>query len=174
VRSRPGHNAPEAAGEARGTTVHAPGQGATPAAGTADLPTRARRGPGQPAWECTTVARGLPAVDGARPGALGAGPDAAGDGGPVPARADAERTDSGLPVRVRQANIVPELRDDPAVSETDDEDVVRPPEQVRRMMSSYQTGTRRGRTDAARLLGGASGAPAATPSEPTDEDPQAT
>ncbi|MBM0278294.1 histidine kinase, partial [Micromonospora sp. STR1s_6] len=103
----------------------------------------------------------------------GAAPVAAGDGGPVPARPEAARTDSGLPVRVRQANIVPELRDDPAASEAEDEEVVRPPEQVRRMMSSYQTGTRRGRTDAARLLGGATGTPAATPG-PTDEDPEAT
>ncbi len=61
------------------------------------------------------------------------------------------QTESGLPVRVRQANIAPELRDEPA--EADTVDIVRPPEQVRRMMSSYQTGTRRGRTDAARLLG---------------------
>ncbi|MET8091176.1 nitrate- and nitrite sensing domain-containing protein [Micromonospora sp. NPDC005220] len=149
-------------------------QRTTPATGAPDLPTRARRGAGQPALEAPTVPTGLPAVDRARAEAHDAAPVAAGDGGPVPARAEAERTDSGLPVRVRQANIVPELRDDPAVSETDDEDVVRPPEQVRRMMSSYQTGTRRGRTDAARLLGGASGAPAATPSEPTDEDPQVT
>lgn len=65
------------------------------------------------------------------------------------------RTGAGLPVRVRQASIVPELRDDPATADDSDgdEDVARPPEQVRRMMSSYQTGTRRGRTDAARLLG---------------------
>ncbi|MGW5560961.1 nitrate- and nitrite sensing domain-containing protein [Micromonospora sp. NPDC003944] len=149
-------------------------QRTTPAPGTPDLPTRARRGLTQPALEAPTVPTGLPAVD--RPRSKGRDPEPveAGDGGPVPAPAEAERTDSGLPVRVRQANIVPELRDDPAVSETDDEDVVRPPEQVRRMMSSYQTGTRRGRTDAARLLGGASGTPAATPPEPTDEDPQAT
>ncbi|MEU7976316.1 histidine kinase, partial [Micromonospora sp. NPDC049089] len=141
----------------------------------ADLPTRARRGPAQPALEAPTVPTGLPAVDTTRPEPSGEEAAPAGDGGPAPASADAERTDSGLPVRVRQANIVPELRDDPAVSETDDEDVVRPPEQVRRMMSSYQTGTRRGRTDAARLLGGASGAPVTTtPSEPADEDPQAT
>ncbi|MGW4501707.1 hypothetical protein ACWENR_24240 [Micromonospora sp. NPDC004336] len=51
---------------------------------------------------------------------------------------------------------MPELRDEPAEADHD-EDTVRPPEQVRRMMSSYQTGTRRGRTDAARLLGGAGG-----------------
>ncbi|MER7460526.1 nitrate- and nitrite sensing domain-containing protein [Micromonospora sp. NPDC126480] len=61
------------------------------------------------------------------------------------------QTESGLPVRVRQASIAPELRDEPA--ETEAVDSVRAPEQVRRMMSSYQSGTRRGRTDAARLLG---------------------
>ncbi|MBQ1021328.1 nitrate- and nitrite sensing domain-containing protein [Micromonospora sp. D93] len=160
--------------EAEADTVLPTRQRTTPASGTPDLPTRARRGPGQPALEAPTVPTGLPAVERVRPEARDAEPVAAGDGGPMPARAETDRTDSGLPVRVRQASIVPELRDDPAMSETDDEDVVRPPEQVRRMMSSYQTGTRRGRTDAARLLGGASGAPAATPSEPTDEDPQAT
>ncbi|MFG3579452.1 sensor histidine kinase [Micromonospora chersina] len=72
------------------------------------------------------------------------------------------RTDGGLPVRVRQASLAPELRHDPSTPDDDgDDDAVRPPEQVRRMMSSYQSGTRRGRTDAARLLGGAheAGAP---------------
>ncbi|MCG5465652.1 nitrate- and nitrite sensing domain-containing protein [Micromonospora sp. MED01] len=166
--------APTTDEEAEVDTVLPTRQRTTPATGTPDLPTRARRGPAQPALEAPTVPTGLPAVDRSRTETPDGEPAPAGDGGPMPARAEAERTDSGLPVRVRQANIVPELRDDPAVSETDDEDVVRPPEQVRRMMSSYQTGTRRGRTDAARLLGGASGAPAATPSEPTDEDPQAT
>ncbi|MDG4782623.1 nitrate- and nitrite sensing domain-containing protein [Micromonospora sp. WMMD961] len=156
-------------------------QRTTPASGAPELPTRARRGPSQPALEAPTVPTGLPAVDRTRgadrvdaPIAADDGPTvASADSGPRPGQAEAAHTDSGLPVRVRQANIVPELRDDPAESESDDEDVVRPPEQVRRMMSSYQTGTRRGRTDAARLLGGASGAsPAATP-EPSDEDPQA-
>ncbi|MEV4215798.1 nitrate- and nitrite sensing domain-containing protein [Micromonospora sp. NPDC049662] len=132
----------------------------------ADLPTRARRVLGQPALEGPTVPTGLPAVE--RAGTGGSEPST--DGGPVPARTETDRTGSGLPVRVRQANIVPELRDDPAATESDEEDVVRPPEQVRRMMSSYQTGTRRGRTDAARLLGGA---PGATP-DSTDEEPQAT
>ncbi|MBM0257226.1 hypothetical protein, partial [Micromonospora sp. 4G55] len=74
----------------------------------------------------------------------------------TPAGTDGAVTDSGLPVRVRQANIVPELRGEQAAEDGDaDEQATRPPEQVRRMMSSYQTGTRRGRTDAARLLGGA-------------------
>ncbi|PWR05143.1 histidine kinase [Micromonospora acroterricola] len=150
-------------------------QRATPATGPSELPSRARRALGQPALEGPTVPTGLPAVDRVGPAdnsGLGAPvPDV--DGGPAPARAEADRTGSGLPVRIRQASIVPELRDDPAAAETDEEDVARPPEQVRRMMSSYQTGTRRGRTDAARLLGGASGAPPATP-ESTDEDPQTT
>ncbi|MEO3774900.1 nitrate- and nitrite sensing domain-containing protein [Micromonospora sp. B9E7] len=156
-------------------------QRTTPATGAPELPTRARRGPSQPALEAPTVPTGLPAVDRTRGAdrvdaaivADDAPAVATGDSGPTPGQAEPAHTDSGLPVRVRQANIVPELRDDPAESESDDEDVVRPPEQVRRMMSSYQTGTRRGRTDAARLLGGASGAsPAATP-ESSDEDPQA-
>ncbi|SCL69151.1 sensor histidine kinase [Micromonospora peucetia] len=84
------------------------------------------------------------------------GPGPTATGGPAPtAREVTARTGAGLPVRVRQASIVPELRDDPATADDSDgdEDVARPPEQVRRMMSSYQTGTRRGRTDAARLLG---------------------
>ncbi|TDC63951.1 sensor histidine kinase [Micromonospora sp. KC207] len=142
------------------------------------LPVRPRHPAGQSALDAPTVPTGLPittprplahdaapnstvarpghadepaeiAADGAAP-AASAGPADA----PVPAPAPVRRTDSGLPVRVRQANIVPELREDPA-AQPDDEDTIRPPEQVRRMMSSYQTGTRRGRTDAARLLGGA-------------------
>ncbi|WUI56135.1 nitrate- and nitrite sensing domain-containing protein [Micromonospora zamorensis] len=146
----------------------------TPATGTPELPTRVRRTQGQPALEGPTLPTGLPAVNGARPTA-GTDPtesDVNGDDRPGPERAEADRTNAGLPVRVRQASIAPELRDEPA-TESDHDDVVRQPEQVRKMMSSYQTGTRRGRTDAARLLGGASDAqPAATP-EPA-EDPDVT
>ncbi|MEU2615781.1 nitrate- and nitrite sensing domain-containing protein [Micromonospora sp. NPDC007271] len=82
------------------------------------------------------------------------------------------RTDLGLPVRVRQASLAPELRQEPSNPDTeqDDDEAVRPPEQVRRMMSSYQSGTRRGRTDAARLLDGAHGAG----DEPDSGDGQAT
>ncbi|MFF0252505.1 nitrate- and nitrite sensing domain-containing protein [Micromonospora zamorensis] len=146
----------------------------TPATGTPELPTRVRRTQGQPALEGPTLPTGLPAVNGTRP-TVGTDPtesDVNGDDRPGPERAEADRTKAGLPVRVRQASIVPELRDEPA-TESDHDDVVRQPEQVRKMMSSYQTGTRRGRTDAARLLGGASDAqPAATP-EPA-EDPDVT
>ncbi|MFI7609004.1 nitrate- and nitrite sensing domain-containing protein [Micromonospora sp. NPDC049366] len=122
-------------------------------AGLQGLPTRARRAPEQQAaLDGPTYPTGLPTT---LPRALDGGTAAPAERGPAPARSEASQTDSGLPVRVRQANIVPELRDDPATtSADDDEDTVRPPEQVRRMMSSYQTGTRRGRTEAARLLGG--------------------
>ncbi|MER5336237.1 nitrate- and nitrite sensing domain-containing protein [Micromonospora sp. NPDC002717] len=138
------------------------------------LPTRARGASMQPALDGPTFPTGLP-VAAARPavaapqtfaptedGPAGAAPAETGTGTPAaagPARVpcpEQVRTDSGLPVRVRQASIVPELRDEPAAGD-DDPDTVRPPEQVRRMMSSYQSGTRRGRTDAARLLGGAGG-----------------
>ncbi|PWU44480.1 histidine kinase, partial [Micromonospora globispora] len=114
---------------------------------------------GQPALDGPTIPIGLMTIghsDG----------DAADDptpADPAPADADGDApagTDTGLPVRVRQASLVPELRNEPSPPDAEpDEDAVRPPEQVRRMMSSYQSGTRRGRTDAARLLGGATHQP---------------
>ncbi|RKN34474.1 sensor histidine kinase [Micromonospora musae] len=116
------------------------------------LPSRTRRVPEQAALEGPTVPTGLPL---AVPRAAADAPaPTRPEGGPLPSRTEPPQTDSGLPVRVRQANIVPELRDDPAATVADeDEEMVRQPEQVRRMMSSYQKGTRRGRTEAARLLG---------------------
>ncbi|MFG1950742.1 nitrate- and nitrite sensing domain-containing protein [Micromonospora sp. NPDC048830] len=118
------------------------------------LPVRTRR-TAQPALDGPTVPGGLPLATSRTP------PTEAADGGtdapapaPTAAAAPGRLTDAGLPVRVRQANIVPELRDDPSAHGADEEeDGLRPPEQIRRMMSSYQTGTRRGRSDAARLLG---------------------
>ncbi|MFI6129304.1 nitrate- and nitrite sensing domain-containing protein [Micromonospora sp. NPDC051141] len=78
---------------------------------------------------------------------------------PAAEAAPPPQTDAGLPVRVRQASLVPELRHErPEADDDGADDTARAPEQVRRMMSSYQSGTRRGRTDAARLLGGAHGA----------------
>ncbi|SCL19311.1 Signal transduction histidine kinase [Micromonospora pallida] len=143
----------------------------TPTEDESGLPTRARRWPGQSALDGPTFPTGLPvAVPRTEPERK-----VEHHGGPTPCpAAEPPRTDSGLPLRVRQANLAPELRDEPpAVDTPEDDEAVRPPEQVRRMMSSYQTGTRRGRTDAARLLGG----PARGP-EPTDtpdgEDRQAT
>ncbi|MEV4760048.1 nitrate- and nitrite sensing domain-containing protein [Micromonospora sp. NPDC049559] len=78
-------------------------------------------------------------------------------GGPGQPPAGGGTTPSGLPFRVRQASLAPALKTDqagtgPTEPAADDEEAPRPPEKVRRMMSSYQTGTRRGRSDAARLM----------------------
>ncbi|MFI0484237.1 nitrate- and nitrite sensing domain-containing protein [Actinomadura sp. 9N215] len=97
-----------------------------------------------------------PAGHGVRPGSDGPAP---GDGGhpathepedrsPVP---DISITPSGLPVRVPQANLAEPLRtDEPVVDEgPEDEDPGRSPEEIQRIMGSYQRGTRQGRSDAA-------------------------
>ncbi|MFY1690527.1 nitrate- and nitrite sensing domain-containing protein [Plantactinospora sp. WMMB782] len=92
-------------------------------------------------------------------------PDAAGSGaagtpagspstgtGSGPARGSASLTPSGLPVRVRQASLAQPLRggNDRPEPEPAEEATPRTPEQIRRMMSAYQSGTRRGRSDAER------------------------
>ncbi|TDC50757.1 HAMP domain-containing protein [Actinomadura sp. KC345] len=72
------------------------------------------------------------------------------DQSPVP---DSSTTPSGLPVRVPQANLAEPLRtDEPgAAAEPEEEDAPgRSPEEIQRIMGSYQRGTRQGRSDAAR------------------------
>ncbi|WP_239120948.1 sensor histidine kinase [Catellatospora chokoriensis] len=68
-----------------------------------------------------------------------------------PSTAPAMHAPTGLPARVRQASIAPQLRD--ALPEPDGEPTeeirTRDPEQVRAAMSSFQLGTRLGRSDAA-------------------------
>lgn len=65
----------------------------------------------------------------------------------------AEFTPSGLPLRVPQANLAPPLRDDtPTQPDFEDDDDERSPEEIRAMMGSLQSGTRLGRTEAARML----------------------
>lgn len=59
------------------------------------------------------------------------------------------RTPSGLPWRVRQASLPPQLRDD-SDGFGEEEQPHRDPELVRRMMSAYQRGTERGRSEATR------------------------
>ncbi|MEW2358157.1 nitrate- and nitrite sensing domain-containing protein [Spirillospora sp. NPDC029432] len=69
---------------------------------------------------------------------------------PVP---DIDSTPSGLPVRVPQANLAPPLRTDEPLTEPEPEpepDQGRSPEDILRIMGSYQRGTRRGRSEAAR------------------------
>jgi hypothetical protein len=154
----------------------------TPSEGGSELPTRARRWSDQAALDGPTFPTGLPVTTPrGEPGAAGpAGSptepaSVTPPAGPTPGpRDEMPRTGSGLPFRVRQANLAPELREEAAtVDGGADDEAVRPPEQVRRMMSSYQTGTQRGRTDAARLLGGPARGPE-QPDGPGDEDSQAT
>jgi hypothetical protein len=76
---------------------------------------------------------------------------------PVPP-ADGGDTEDGLPRRVRQANLVPQLRR-PTGAPPVEPDVapLRSPEQIRSIMSALQSGTTRGRIDAARYLPGPDG-----------------
>ncbi|MFI0405435.1 nitrate- and nitrite sensing domain-containing protein [Actinomadura sp. 3N508] len=69
-----------------------------------------------------------------------------------PPVSDISSTPSGLPVRVPQANLADPLRtDEPVVADEPDEhdDPGRSPEEIQRIMGSYQRGTRQGRSDAA-------------------------
>ncbi|MFG1998835.1 nitrate- and nitrite sensing domain-containing protein [Spirillospora sp. NPDC048911] len=60
-------------------------------------------------------------------------------------------TPGGLPVRVPQASLAPALKtEEPAVvEEPDEDDPGRSPEEIQRIMGSYQRGTERGRSEAA-------------------------
>ncbi|MFF4773780.1 nitrate- and nitrite sensing domain-containing protein [Microtetraspora fusca] len=62
-------------------------------------------------------------------------------------------TPSGLPFRVPQASIAPALRDDAQAGAADEDDDDRSPEEIRKIMGSFQSGTRRGRSDASKLVG---------------------
>jgi signal transduction histidine kinase len=77
---------------------------------------------------------------------------AGGPGAPVSPAEPGTSTEDGLPKRVRQANLAPQLRHRPPTALPDEETVpLRPPEQIRAIMSALQQGTQRGRRDAARI-----------------------
>ncbi|MEV4113568.1 nitrate- and nitrite sensing domain-containing protein [Nonomuraea sp. NPDC049695] len=64
-----------------------------------------------------------------------------------------EFTSNGLPLRVPQANLAPALRDDtPTQPDYEEDDDERSPEEIRAMMGSLQSGTRLGRSEAAKML----------------------
>jgi signal transduction histidine kinase len=85
-------------------------------------------------------------------------PEPAQEGVPVPGVPEvrpappASFTPSGLPFRVPQASLAPELAEEPQVRPDDEDDDDRSPEDVRKIMGAFQSGTRRGRSEAARLL----------------------
>ncbi|MFG1943157.1 nitrate- and nitrite sensing domain-containing protein [Nonomuraea sp. NPDC048826] len=66
-----------------------------------------------------------------------------------------EFTPGGLPLRVPQASLAPALREDNPNTpvDTEEDDDVRSPEEIRAMMGSLQSGTRLGRSDAAKMMG---------------------
>ncbi|GGN37338.1 hypothetical protein GCM10010109_63200 [Actinoplanes campanulatus] len=92
----------------------------------------------------------------------------------APSIEDAEATvplpelsgDDGLPRRVRQASLAPQLRQAPPAEEPPSTAPARSPEQVRTLMSALQLGTTRGRVDAARAESAAGHA-----GDPTDVTP---
>jgi hypothetical protein len=75
---------------------------------------------------------------------------------------------TGLPQRVRQASLAAPLRSDPPdapdLAELG-EAPVRPPEEVRRKMASYQLGTVRGRLEAETLAAAQDGEPGDAPEQ---------
>ncbi|KAB2350714.1 sensor histidine kinase [Actinomadura rudentiformis] len=81
------------------------------------------------------------------------GPDDAKDTAPEEERPmpEVSSTPGGLPVRVPQASLAPALKtDEPVVAEEpDEEDPGRSPEEIQRIMGSYQRGSVRGRNEAA-------------------------
>ncbi|MDH2424674.1 nitrate- and nitrite sensing domain-containing protein [Sphaerisporangium sp. TRM90804] len=75
------------------------------------------------------------------------------DAAPDAVTAEAAYTPSGLPRRVAQTHIAPALRQDapePVVRAREDD---RSPEEIRRLMGAFQSGTERGRSEAERLPG---------------------
>ncbi|HEU5157118.1 MAG TPA: nitrate- and nitrite sensing domain-containing protein [Streptosporangiaceae bacterium] len=101
-------------------------------------------------------------------------------------------TPAGLPFRIPQASINPALRSDrPAGTRADEtraggdraapaasgagraaDDARRSPEEVRRLVGSYLSGTNRGRSDAARARRAPADPAAATPPRAADESPE--
>ncbi|WP_328384408.1 nitrate- and nitrite sensing domain-containing protein (plasmid) [Micromonospora zamorensis] len=91
----------------------------------------------------------------------------------VQANAHDAHTSGGLPVRVRQSSIAPQLRDSTGpVDEPSQGDATRSPEVIRRRMSSYQSGSLRGRAVAERGQDedGEAGPAGAPDSAPTGTD----
>ncbi|TDC85805.1 sensor histidine kinase [Micromonospora sp. KC606] len=169
--SRAGRRAPAAAGRGDGDTQAGTSAKPASAISLADPPAPARQRSGR-AWKdlsSSVESEPTSTVTGARPPTAAAAPSP-----------DASFTPGGLPMRVRQASLAQQLRDsaDPRAGEVaDDGDTPRAPEEVRKMMSSYQSGTQRGRTDAARLLDdepGQAGDPGGRPNDvpAADEQPR--
>ncbi|WP_432047402.1 nitrate- and nitrite sensing domain-containing protein [Streptomyces asiaticus] len=133
------------------------------------------QGPGQPSWaersegqgqgqgQDQAQGRSQDQAQGRDQGPRRTGPERRGpEQSPVPT----QRAASGLPKRVRQASLAPQLKNDPAPP-TDDRtpaeiDPEREAEQARATMASLQRGWQRGRRQSADGSGGAGTAPGTT------------
>ncbi|GGN67867.1 histidine kinase [Actinoplanes lobatus] len=87
---------------------------------------------------------------------------------PLPDLSGGATGDDGLPRRVRQASLAPQLRQAPPAEEPPATAPARSAEQARTLMSALQLGTTRGRVDAARAESAAGHAEA--PSDVTPDD----
>lgn len=133
----------DAAGDAPVTTSHPPADDGT----AGGLPPLSRRDPGA-GWDHLTSQEPLPQRR--RPDA----DDDPGAGHDVVAGAPAAVTDGGLPRRVRQASLAAPLRAGSGIPQAPVEPAsMRPPEEIRAVMGSYQRGSLLGRSDAARTIG---------------------
>ncbi|NJP32469.1 sensor histidine kinase [Micromonospora thermarum] len=148
-------------------------QAATPTASPADPaqqdrepvlasggPVAGTEAPAQSALTSPTPSLGVPAVRHDAPRPPASADATSGRTAPVQAASNStpdlqpreSHTPGGLPVRVRQSSLAPQLRDSSGPTEdTTDSDLTRSPDHVRRMMASYQSGSLRGRADAERL-----------------------
>jgi len=87
-----------------------------------------------------------------------------GNGSREPAAAgDPSSAEDGLPRRVRQASLAPQLRRPTGAPPAEEDSPLRSPEQMRSIMSALQRGTNRGRIDAARYGPDPTGAPRPDP-----------
>ncbi|GGK88870.1 ATPase [Sphaerisporangium melleum] len=114
-----------------------------------------------PAGQAGPLPAPVPSLTTGEPGAGASAPDITGEragdaagqeSGDEHATAPAF-TPSGLPRRVAQAHLAPALRDQPSTppqAEAAEDDELSP-EDLRRLMGSFQSGTERGRSDAAKL-----------------------
>jgi signal transduction histidine kinase len=126
--------------------------------GTGDAPDTRPRGVAR----APLASRGVPdAAEDAGPIGVGA-PETSPDAGPAAPGSNRDHTSvpgGGLPRRVRQASLAAPLRSTPPTSVTSPEPAsMRPPEEVRGLMASYQRGSLLGRTDAARTIANAESA----------------
>ncbi|WP_262705180.1 MULTISPECIES: nitrate- and nitrite sensing domain-containing protein [Streptomyces] len=119
------------------------------------------QGPGQPSW--AERSEGQDQAQGRDQGPRRTGPERRGpEESPVPT----QRAASGLPKRVRQASLAPQLKNDPAPPTDDrtpaENDSEREAEQARATMASLQRGWQRGRRQSATGSGGADVSPGTT------------